>query len=75
LRAGLGSTRAWIKGDLATGEGLRDAVADVQAVIHAATNSPAARRERFTLRDLVRSPADVDVTGTRALRADLGRAA
>jgi uncharacterized protein YbjT (DUF2867 family) len=61
------SSVEWIRGDLATGEGLRDAVAGVESVIHAATNSPAARRGRFTLRDFVRSPADVDVTGTRAL--------
>ena len=61
------SSVEWIKGDLATGEGLHDAVADVQAVIHAATNSPAARRGRFTLRDFFGSPADVDVTGTRTL--------
>lgn len=59
----------WIRGDLATGEGLRDAVAGVQAVIHAATNSPAARRGRFTLRDFLGSPADVDVDGTRMLLA------
>ena len=66
---GQDSSVEWIRGDLATGEGLRDAVAGVQSVIHAATNSPAARRGRFTLRDLVRSPADVDVTGTRTLLA------
>jgi uncharacterized protein YbjT (DUF2867 family) len=59
----------WVTGDLATGEGLRDAVAGVRTVIHAATNSPAAQRGRFTLRDLVRSPADVDVRGTSALLA------
>jgi uncharacterized protein YbjT (DUF2867 family) len=66
-RPRLDSSVEWIGGDLATGEGLRDAVADVQAVIHAATNSPAAQRGRFALRDLVRSPADVDVAGTREL--------
>ena len=61
------SSVEWIKGDLATGEGLRDAVEGVQAVIHAATNSPAARRGRFAPRDFIRSPADVDVNGTRTL--------
>jgi uncharacterized protein YbjT (DUF2867 family) len=59
----------WIKGDLATGDGVRNAVADVDAIIHAATNSPAARRGRFKLGDFVRSPADVDVNGTGALVA------
>jgi nucleoside-diphosphate-sugar epimerase len=32
-----------IIGDLATGAGVRDAVTGVDAVVHAATNSPAAR--------------------------------
>ena len=57
----------WITGDLATGEGLRKAVADVEAIVHAATNSPAAQRGRFTLRDFLGSPDDVDVKGTSAL--------
>jgi uncharacterized protein YbjT (DUF2867 family) len=57
----------WIVGDLATGDGVRSAVADVDAVIHAATNSPAAQRGRFVLRDFLASPADVDVSGTRTL--------
>lgn len=57
----------WIKGDLATGDGLREAVADVEAIVHAPTNSPAARRGRFTVGDFLRSPADVDVAGTRVL--------
>jgi uncharacterized protein YbjT (DUF2867 family) len=59
----------WTTGDLATGEGLREAVADVDAVIHAATNSPAAQRGHFKLRDFLRSPRDVDVNGTSALLA------
>lgn len=57
----------WAQGDLATGAGVRDAVAGVDAIIHAATNSPAAQRGRFKPRDLLVSPADVDVGGTRAL--------
>lgn len=57
----------WVTGDLATGEGVREAVSDVDAIIHAATNSPAARRGRFLLRDFLGSPADVDVNGTSAL--------
>ncbi|HEX4689403.1 MAG TPA: NAD(P)-dependent oxidoreductase, partial [Solirubrobacteraceae bacterium] len=59
----------WVKGDLATGEGVREAVTGVEVVVHAATNSPAARRGRFRLGDFVRSPADVDVHGTSALLA------
>lgn len=59
----------WITGDLATGDGVREAVAGVDAIIHAATHSPAAQRGRFNLGDFVRSPADVDVHGTRALLA------
>lgn len=59
----------WITGDLATGEGLPEAVADVQAIVHAATHSPAARRGRFLLRDFLASPADVDINGTTALLA------
>ena len=34
----------WIRGDLATGEGIADALAGSQTLIHAATLSPAARR-------------------------------
>jgi uncharacterized protein YbjT (DUF2867 family) len=46
-----------------------EAMASVEAIIHAATNSPAARRGRFKLGDLFSSPADVDVDGTQALLA------
>ncbi len=59
----------WSMGDLATGVGLREAVAGVDTIIHAATNSPAAQRGRLTLRDFLGSPADVDVKGTSALLA------
>lgn len=59
----------WIQGDLATGDGLSDAVMGVEAIIHAATNSPAARRGRFKFADFLRSPVDVDVAGTTALVA------
>ena len=44
----------WIKGDLATGDGVREAVVDVDAIIHSATNSPAARRGRW--RRISRTP-------------------
>jgi uncharacterized protein YbjT (DUF2867 family) len=57
----------WVTGDLATGEGVREAVANVDVIIHCATNSPAAQRGRFTLGDFLRSPADVDVNGTSVL--------
>src|SRR5438874_6790781 len=59
----------WITGDLATGEGLGEALAEVDGVVHAATNSPAAQRGSFRLRDFLRSPRDVDVNGTSALLA------
>ena len=59
----------WIKGDLGTGEGVAKAVAGVDAIIHAATNSPAARRGRLRAGDFFSSPEDVDVVGTRRLLA------
>jgi uncharacterized protein YbjT (DUF2867 family) len=61
------SSVEWVRGDLATGDGVREAAAGVNVIIHAATNSPSAQRGRFMLRDFLRSPADVDVHGTRAL--------
>ncbi|MGH3140600.1 MAG: SDR family oxidoreductase [Gaiellales bacterium] len=57
----------WIQGDLATGEGIAEAVSGVETIVHAATNSPAARRGRIKARDLIHSPADVDIRGTAAL--------
>jgi uncharacterized protein YbjT (DUF2867 family) len=57
----------WVKGDLATGEGIAEAVGGVDTIVHAATHSPAARRGRFKARDLLRSPKDVDIRGTDAL--------
>src|SRR5205814_5450169 len=54
---------------LATGEGLGEALAEVDGVVHSATNSPAAQRGSFRLRDFLRSPRDVDVNGTSALLA------
>lgn len=59
----------WLRGDLATGEGVTSAVTGVETVIHAATNSPAAQRGRLRPRDFVRSPTDVDIDGTKALLA------
>lgn len=57
----------WVPGDLATGEGIADALAGSQTVIHAATLSPAARRGYFVPKDLWSSPADVDRDGTARL--------
>jgi uncharacterized protein YbjT (DUF2867 family) len=64
----------WIRGDLATGEGIAAAVDGVDTIIHAATNSPAARRGGFRPADFVRSPTDVDIDGTKALLAAAERA-
>jgi uncharacterized protein YbjT (DUF2867 family) len=58
-----------VAGDLATGEGIAEATAGVDAIVHAATDSPAAQRGGFRLRDFFTSPAGVDVDGTRALLA------
>ena len=57
----------WVRGDLATGEGISDALAESQTVIHAATLSPAARRGYFVPKDLWSSPGDVDREGTARL--------
>jgi uncharacterized protein YbjT (DUF2867 family) len=57
----------WIRGDLATGEGIADALAGSQIVIHAATLSPAARRGYILPKDLWSSPPDVDRDGTTRL--------
>lgn len=59
----------WIRGDLATGEGVAEAVAGAHTIVHAATLSPAAQRGGFRLADFFRSPPDVDVQGTRRLLA------
>jgi uncharacterized protein YbjT (DUF2867 family) len=57
----------WIHGDLATGEGLADALAGSQTVVHAATLSPAARRGYVVPKDLWSSPPEVDRDGTARL--------
>jgi uncharacterized protein YbjT (DUF2867 family) len=64
----------WIRGDLATGEGIADALAGSQLVIHAATLSPAARRGYIVPKDLWTSPSSVDRDGTARL-LDLAAAA
>ena len=63
----------WVKGDLGTGQGVAEAVAGVDMVVHAATNSPAAQRGMLRPRDFVRSPSDVDVDGTRILLAEASK--
>ncbi|MET9677737.1 NAD(P)H-binding protein [Streptomyces sp. NPDC006482] len=59
----------WIRGDLATGEGITAAVSGSQVIVHAATLSPAARRGFLLPVDFWRSPPEVDVDGTRRLLA------
>jgi uncharacterized protein YbjT (DUF2867 family) len=66
-RPGQDPSVEYVRGDLRTGEGLADAVAGMSTVIHAATNSPAARRGGFRPLDFLRSPKDVDVNGAKAL--------
>lgn len=65
----------WVQGDLATGEGIVAAVTGVEAIVHAATHSPAAQRGGFRPLDFVRSPTDVDIDGTQALLAAAEEAA
>jgi uncharacterized protein YbjT (DUF2867 family) len=57
----------WVRGDLGTGEGVAEAVAGAQSVVHAATYSPAARRGFLLPSDFFRSPSGVDVDGTSRL--------
>ncbi|MBR0797494.1 NAD-dependent epimerase/dehydratase family protein [Bradyrhizobium jicamae] len=59
----------WATGDLATGDGLRDALRGVHTVINAATCSPIARRGSMRPIDFIKSPAVVDVDGTARLLA------
>jgi uncharacterized protein YbjT (DUF2867 family) len=57
----------WSRGDLATGEGIANALAGSQTLIHAATLSPAARRGFLVPKDLWSSPSEVDREGTARL--------
>ena len=57
----------WIQGDLATGEGLDASLKGVSHVVHAATNSPIARRGSIRLHDLWRTPQDVEIDGTQRI--------
>lgn len=65
----------WARGDLATGEGLREALAGIGAVVHAATSSPIARRGGIRPIDFFTTPRDVDIDGTRRLLDESRRAA
>jgi uncharacterized protein YbjT (DUF2867 family) len=64
----------WIQGDLATGRGITEAVSGTEVIVHAATFSPAARRGTIRPVDLVRSPSEVDIGGTRQLLGAAGQA-
>jgi nucleoside-diphosphate-sugar epimerase len=65
LRAGDTSTDVeGVQDDLGTSEGAVTDVAGAETVIHAATYSSAARRGGLRPLDVVRSPTDVDVSGT-----------
>src|SRR5262245_56915792 len=57
----------WVVGDLSTGTGLDEAMAKVDLVLNAATNSPMAQRGGFRLSDFFGSPSDVDLQGVRRL--------
>lgn len=59
----------WIKADLGEKSDLTSVIGGVDAIVHAATNSPAAQRGGFRPLDFVHSPTDVDIDGTRALLA------
>ncbi|TPM37370.1 NAD(P)H-binding protein [Mesorhizobium sp. B2-3-4] len=66
--AGQDSSMEWVLGDLATGDGVDEALRGVDTVIHAATLSPIARRG-MRLVDFFSSPSSVDIDGTRHLLA------
>ncbi|TPN44033.1 NAD(P)H-binding protein [Mesorhizobium sp. B1-1-7] len=67
-KAGQHSSVEWAPGNLATGDGIDEALRGVDTVIHAATLSPIARRG-MRLVDFFSSPSSVDVDGTRHLLA------
>lgn len=64
----------WARGDLATGKGLREALAGVATVINAATFSPIAQRGHIRLIDFLKTPSTVDVDGTSRLLDESKRA-
>jgi uncharacterized protein YbjT (DUF2867 family) len=64
----------WVAGDLSTGVGLDEAMAGVDLVLNAATNSPMAQRGGFRLSDFFRTPSDVDLQGVQHLIESAERA-
>jgi uncharacterized protein YbjT (DUF2867 family) len=64
----------WVVGDLSTGAGLDQAMAGVDLILNAATNSPMAQRGGFRLSDFFRTPSDVDLQGVRRLVESANRA-
>lgn len=66
-RPSTGEAEEQVRGDLATGEGLTEALDGVDTVVHAATCSPAAQRGSLRPTDFWRSPPEVDVDGTSRL--------
>jgi len=64
----------WVTGDLSTGEGLAEAMAEVSLIVNAATRSPIAQRGGFRPSDFFTSPSDVDVEGVRRLIENAQRA-
>lgn len=71
-KAGHDRSVQWAPGDLATGDGIDEALRDVDTVIHAATLSPIAKRG-MRLVDFFSSPSSVDIDGTRQLLATAER--
>ena len=59
-QGGTASGVDWVKGDLATGEGMDTALKGVDTIVHAATFSPIAKRGRIRAKDLFVSPSAVD---------------
>lgn len=66
-RPGAAADVQWAKGDLATGDGIREAMDGVESVINAATLSPIARRGGVRFADFFGTPSSVDVDGTKRL--------
>jgi uncharacterized protein YbjT (DUF2867 family) len=63
----------WIRGDLATGEGIAGSASGARAIVNAATYSPIAVRGMRPI-DLFRTPSAVDLDGTRRLMDEAARA-
>lgn len=70
-RAGQWPQAEWAQADLASGAGIKEAVADVDTIIHAATNAGVtledATLSTFLRKSLLKHDGSVDVEGTRLL--------